>query len=224
MKTSPTCIRYHAFTLVELLTAISILAILASILISVAGRIRAYANKVECANNLRQIGMTVHLYANDNGGWLPGPLRGGQDARYPLNANNPQQLVHYLAEYNELNLTDENPTRAKLMVCSAFAGVISDTDARCYEMRIDSLRMLDGTMQKPFGYPSSDPERTADPPKQLTAIADPASEWMMQDLDQAGTPGYRGNPLAPETPVHGNVRNTLYFDAHVEAVDASPES
>lgn len=60
-----------AFTLVELLVVIGIIALLVAILLPVLGRAKESANRVACASNLRQISTTLHLYAGDSNGWLP---------------------------------------------------------------------------------------------------------------------------------------------------------
>lgn len=56
----------HGFTLIELLTVIAIIGILASILIPVVGRVRESAKVAVCQSNLRQLGIAVHMYAEDN--------------------------------------------------------------------------------------------------------------------------------------------------------------
>lgn len=54
------------FTLIELLTVIAIIGILASILIPTVSSVREKARQTQCANNLRQWGMAVNLYAAEN--------------------------------------------------------------------------------------------------------------------------------------------------------------
>lgn len=61
----------RAFTLVELLTVIAVIAILMAILFPLVGMIRESANRSTCGSNLRQIALAVLSYANDNGGFLP---------------------------------------------------------------------------------------------------------------------------------------------------------
>src|SRR5215469_12825524 len=54
-----------AFTVIELLVAIAIIAILAAILLPVLSRARAGGQRTACLNNLKQIAAGVHLYAGD---------------------------------------------------------------------------------------------------------------------------------------------------------------
>jgi prepilin-type N-terminal cleavage/methylation domain-containing protein len=60
-----------AFTLVELLTVITIIAVLAGILLAVIGKARTAANESTGAANLRQIALATLAYAGDHRGQLP---------------------------------------------------------------------------------------------------------------------------------------------------------
>lgn len=61
----------QAFTLIELLTVIAIIGILASILIPTVGRVRESARRSVDASNIRQIGQACLIYANDHREALP---------------------------------------------------------------------------------------------------------------------------------------------------------
>ena len=75
--------RSRAFTLVELLVVIGIIAILLAVLMPALGRARASARATVCLSNLRQVALAWHTYAADNrgynvqgwhstGGWVSG--------------------------------------------------------------------------------------------------------------------------------------------------------
>jgi prepilin-type N-terminal cleavage/methylation domain-containing protein/prepilin-type processing-associated H-X9-DG protein len=61
----------RAFTLIELLTVIAVIGILAAILFPVAARVRATGQTTRCLSNLRQFGAACHLHTGEHQGRLP---------------------------------------------------------------------------------------------------------------------------------------------------------
>jgi prepilin-type N-terminal cleavage/methylation domain-containing protein/prepilin-type processing-associated H-X9-DG protein len=65
--------RYHknGFTLIELLVVISVIAVLMAILVPALGRAREQGRRVACAANLRNLGLALVNYIDDNDQYLP---------------------------------------------------------------------------------------------------------------------------------------------------------
>lgn len=111
----------HAFTLVELLVVIGIIALLVSILLPTLNRARESANRTKCLANLRGIGQLVTMYANAYKGKIPIGYSGsatGSNTAYSEN--------YWLARYN-------NGTPEKYRWCGLGllypAGLIKDSAA-----------------------------------------------------------------------------------------------
>ena len=61
----------QAFTLIELLIVIAIIAIVASLLLPALARAKASARSIQCLNQMRQIGLATRLYSDDNQNQFP---------------------------------------------------------------------------------------------------------------------------------------------------------
>ncbi|MBN1871204.1 MAG: DUF1559 domain-containing protein [Candidatus Omnitrophica bacterium] len=61
----------YAFTLIELLTVVIIIAIIILIQIPLVGRARESARRSQCASNLRQIGLALQVYCDDHDDYIP---------------------------------------------------------------------------------------------------------------------------------------------------------
>jgi prepilin-type N-terminal cleavage/methylation domain-containing protein len=73
-----------AFTLVELLVVIGIIAVLIGLLLPALTKARKAAQATQCLSQVREIGVVMNVYANANRGWLFPPDAGGLTALAPI--------------------------------------------------------------------------------------------------------------------------------------------
>lgn len=69
-----TSARRSAFTLIELLIAVTVISLLATLVVPVVNRARDMAVNVQCKSNLRSLGQATFLFATGNNDRLPNPM------------------------------------------------------------------------------------------------------------------------------------------------------
>jgi len=215
------------FTLLELLVVIAIIAILAALLLPALARAKRKANQINCVSNLKQMGLAVQSYVDDNVDVLPGPVWNG--VRANEDDTSTEEFIYYVAPYLGAPRASDQETIVQVAVCPGYVlnapnlSGMSDMEGRVCYLLNPNMDRNPGAPVPPFGYP--DPQRASSPWKysQICKYGPLAGIFAITDVDKVNVPDPTvswWNDL-PYKPVHGATRNQLFFDWHVQAIKAN---
>lgn len=190
----------RAFTLVELLVVIGIIAVLISILLPTLNKVRKSANTAQCASNMRQIALAMIFYANANEGRLP-PCRipdQGVSSTYPNGWFWPNEFARL--RYIETQSSQDALGRL-VITSSVFRCPEGDVEIDPY---VTNLRSTDATFPRDPRNNMSVRFRYGDPS---------VATWYMLNAKQAATITQLGNTKdAPFILFHTNSGRNIDTD------------
>jgi len=125
------CFRRRGFTLIELLVVIAIIAVMVALLLPAVQGARDAARRAKCASNLKQLGLAIMAYENDNGVLPPTAICASPNASNVCFGRTPDfsmkarllPCVDQEELYNALN-------------CSALFNDVVNTTVRCQQISI----------------------------------------------------------------------------------------
>ena len=208
-------LRRSAFTLVELLVVIGVIAVLIGILLPAVIGARRAANQAACASNLRQWAVALNLYADQNQNWLP---RRGQ-GKMPT-----QTISWYDDWFNELPAVLGQPSYQTLVTGGQMPMPGSQSLWICPELTGTSNAF--GNL---FGYAMNMAlsVRNTVQPDRITRVGSGSTMVFLADgpAGYCSTLPYVSTAAAPApfNPVarHKGRVNLAFLDGHVAAFDSA---
>ena len=239
-----------AFTLIELLVVIAIIAILEALLLPALARAKQKAQQVDCLSHLKQIGLSIKLYIEDNADSLPGPVLIGQWTGY-TGGDQPVYLGQYLWKYLSLpdpsvsvlsggpNVNNNQLWQSTALTCPAKIASTPNPSTAVTGERVcfrvngaDVFPALGLHYSRPFGYPSGAvPAEPVTKPLKETVIltttnaGGPSAFSLVRDVDMVldsvdAQYWTYPNDVAPR-PIHGSSRNWLFLDWHAQSTTST---
>lgn len=213
---------HRAFTLVELLVVIAIIGVLVSLLLPAVQAARAAARRTQCANNMRQIGLGVHQFANVHKGRFPGMWHETDKSQSWI-----YTLAPYMENVDEIRLCPEDLKRIER------------------SSGADTSYVMNGYLRRPTQAEKQvHPDEVADMISNLFDLPETHNTIMLFEAADTNAVEYQfdhvhamewfseENPTAEDrrkaiefevaTERHSHTAaNYLYADGHVEAIPAS---
>jgi prepilin-type N-terminal cleavage/methylation domain-containing protein/prepilin-type processing-associated H-X9-DG protein len=197
-----------AFTLIELLVVIAIIAILAGLLLPAMARAKARGKAAACMSNLRQIGLGMAMYAEDNGGWLPTTTHGtGTNFCWIYT------LAPYVGNVDRLRACPADPKAAERLAANASSYVLNEFTS---VDKVDPFGRLLETFRKLDALPQPTDTHT------VFIVGDSVATSIFNDHTHSRnwtTWAAVTNDISPNR--HGSGANYLFADDHVASIGAA---
>ena len=210
-------VRRSAFTLVELLVVVAIIAVLIGLLLPAVQSARSAARRVQCANNLHQMGIGMAMYANAHEGEFPRTYHEGIDQSWIFT------LAPYLENVDMIRICPEDLRGDERLLNDGTSYVISQYVAMSQEdipFEVDglvqSIDQLQATSRTIVVFEGADQR---DPASFFFEHAHTASWFRPLNIQRKRVWVEINREIQPDRHPPGSA-NYLFADGHVQTIDS----
>ena len=200
--------RRRGFTLVELLVVIAVIGVLVGLLLPAVQAARAAARVTSCINNMRQIGLATHMFADSNHGRFPQTVHAGTGKSWVYT------LSPYVESVEAIRICPDDPKGRDLLINEAkgTSYVINEFIAVPLPESVLNLHKMKETSKVIILFEGSDG-------RNVNQEHVHASSWytvLKVAQGEAKVWAWMLTEIQPNR--HGEVASYLYADGHVDTI------
>jgi prepilin-type N-terminal cleavage/methylation domain-containing protein len=188
-----------AFTLMELLVVIAIIGILAALLMPALDRAKLQAKRIQCVNNLSQIGLAFHTFANDHNGKFPMGVSTNEGGSMEFVRNGRDANGIFYSAYHHFQALAGELSTPQIMICPVDNRLPAADFARLQNENVSYFVSVDADFSQPASVLAGDRNLATNSLETPTILRMNAGSqlWWTREMHQ-----FKGN--------------VLFADRHVE--------
>ena len=210
----------HAFTLVELLVALAVIGILIGLLLPAVQKAREAARRTQCANNLKQIGLALHMHCNTYKGNFPRSTHGTMDFERTWIYT----LAPFMENVDSVRICPEDPRGQEKLENQGTSYILNEYICEPGVDAAMNINFLQSTSRTIVVFTASDSRGTAiteDHTHSRNWFRNPTSATWSRIVSDIQPDRFSGPPKGSLAAMRATGHaNYLFADGHVELISA----